>query len=91
MKRIFTQDVHRKDGKRRWKKGEVSSDYPPATWNAIAVSLGMKLDEFSILADGVIETEPGKTVPMSTVVKAKRMKQKMMPRRRPVTSPKVVM
>ncbi len=45
MQLIFTQDVPRGNGD-AWSKGQVL-DYPKATWEQIAKSLGKKLSAFT--------------------------------------------
>jgi len=44
MELVFTKDVPRGNGK--WKAGDVF-DYPQATWDQIARSLGKKLGNFT--------------------------------------------
>ena len=46
MERVITQDIKGADGGVRFQAGGVQ-DYPRPTWQAIADSAGMNLDDFT--------------------------------------------
>lgn len=47
MERVFTTDVRNRNGDVKYRAGE-KRDWPKATWDGIATSLGEDLDDFSV-------------------------------------------
>ena len=58
MELVFTRDIPRTNGD-QWSVGQIV-DYPRATWDAIAKSLGKKLNTFTrALIEGLLTCTTG--------------------------------